>query len=106
MSKKRLPKGWTHVGTNDIAFTDTLTRYDRHKLDNAFAKAIDKTPIRSLEEMKKDCEKSYEEQQVKDAEILRLFDEKKLHSKALIKRAKALKKKAAKKAAKATTAAQ
>lgn len=101
-----MAKGWNLVGTNAMEFGDTRTkdekRRDAAQRNKAFNRLMATTKVRSFEKMVEDAEKSYNIKQAENAALLQAFADKKLKSKALIKQAKALKKKQAdNKAAKA-----
>lgn len=92
-----MAKGWKLVGTNAIEFGDTRTR-DEKRRDSArqtkvFNRLMATTEVRSYEKMVEDVEKSYNAKQAENAALLQAFADKKLKSKALIKRAQGLKRK-------------
>lgn len=91
-----MAKGWKLVGTNAMEFGDTRTREEKRR-DSArqtrtFNRLMATTEVRSYEKMVEDAEKSYNAKQVENAALLQAFADKKLKSKALIKRAQGLKK--------------
>ena len=90
----RMSKGWTLVGTNAIGFGDTETKRERIKRMQKFDIAIHNLSKRSEEEMKEDAEKTFLSKRADDVQLLQAFNEKKLKSKAAIKKAKALRKRA------------
>lgn len=94
-----MAKGWNLVGTNAMEFGDTRTRDEKRRdtarQTKAFNRLMAKTKVRSFETMVKDAEKTYNAKQAENAALLQAFADKKLKSKALIKQAKALKKKQA-----------
>lgn len=107
MRDLRMPSGWVHIATNDMAFGNTETKAERVRREQRFNNAIrsiksDKpvynekentfTPVNLIEEGKaaaaaKDARK---------AGLVEAFKNKKLKSKALIKEAKGYVKKPAK----------
>ena len=97
MKNIRMAKGWTLVGTNAMDFGDTKTRRDKIRRQQRFDKAIRNLTVRSAEKMEEDAEKSYKERSVENDKLLKAYADKKLKSKAAIKKAKALKKRADKK---------
>lgn len=102
MKTMRMPKGWILVGTNDLGFGNTETRQERVRREQKFNNAIRNIKSQTVEEMKKESDKLFDAKNAENAQLLQAFKDKKLKSKALIKKAKALKKKekeAAKKAA-------
>lgn len=107
MRTMRMPKGWTLVGTNALEFGNTETRQERIRREQKFNNAIRNAKSQSVEDMKKESDKLFDAKNADNAQLLQAFKDKKLKSKALIKRAKALKKKekeAAQKAAEAKVA--
>ena len=94
-----MAKGWNLVGTNAMEFGDTRTRDEKRRdtarQTKAFNRLMAKTKVRSFGDMVKDAEKTYDAKQAENAALLQAFADKKLKSKALIKQAKALKKKQA-----------
>lgn len=94
-----MPKGWTLFGTNALEFGNTETRQERVRREARFANAIRNTPVNKMteEEAKEHSEKLFEAKQMSNAQLLQAFKEKKLKSKKLIKKAKALKKEQEKK---------
>ena len=97
MKTMRMPKGWTLVGTNAMDYGDTNTKQDKIRKQQRFDRAIRNITKRTAEQMEKDSEKSYAEQTVENNKLLRAYKDKKLKSKAAIKKAQALKKRADKK---------
>lgn len=107
MKIMRMPKGWTLVGTNALEFGNTETRQERIRREQKFNNAIRNVKSQSVEDMKKESDELFDAKNAENAQLLQAFKDKKLKSKALIKKAKALKKKekeAAKKAAEAKSA--
>lgn len=107
MRTMRMSKGWTLVGTNSLEFGNTETRQERVRRERKFNNAINNAKSITVEEMKKESEKLFDTKNAENVQLLQAFKDKKLKSKALIKKAKALKKKekeAAKKTAEATSA--
>lgn len=94
-----MAKGWSLVGTNAMEFGDTRTREEKRRdaarQNRAFNRLMATTKVRSFEKMVEDAEKSYNAKQSENAALLQAFADKKLKSKALIKQAKALKKRQA-----------
>ena len=92
-----MAKGWKLVGTNALEFGDTRTREEKRrdaaKQARAFDKAIRTTKRLTYEQLVEAADKRYEAKRAEDAALLQAFNDKKLKSKALIKRAQALKKK-------------
>lgn len=92
-----MAKGWNLVGTNAMEFGDTRTRDEKRRdaarQNRTFNRLMATTKVRSYEKMVEDAEKSYNAKQTENAALLQAFAEKKLKSKALIKQAKALKRK-------------
>lgn len=94
-NEKRMPKGWTHVSTNaNITRTETKGKKQRA------AKIIRNTCSKSYEDLKKEANAAYEVAEVRKADLLQAYEDKKLKSKALIKEAQAIKKTQAEKATK------
>lgn len=93
----RMPKGWVLVGTNAMEYGDTETRREKIRRQQKFDNAIRNITKRSAEKMEEDSEKSYKAQVAENEKLLQAFKDKKLKSKAAIKKAKALKKRADKK---------
>ena len=107
MKTMRMSKGWTLVGTNALEFGNTETRQERIRRERKFNNAINNAKSITVEEMKKESEKLCDAKNAENVQLLQAFKDKKLKSKALIKKAKALKKKekeAEKKTAEATSA--
>ena len=107
MKTMRMSKGWTLVGTNALEFGNTETRQERIRRERKFNNAINNAKSITVEEMKKESEKLFDAKNAENVQLLQAFKDKKLKSKALIKKAKALKKKekeAEKKTAEATSA--
>lgn len=78
---------WTVIPTvNDIKTTE-------YKGSRSFNKLMSTTPKRTEEELKKHNDESFEKQKLEDAKLLDAFTNKKLKSKAAIKRALGLAKK-------------
>lgn len=106
MKTMRMSKGWTLVGTNALEFGNTETRQERVRRERKFNNAINNAKSITVEEMKKESEKLFDTKNAENVQLLQAFKDKKLKSKALIKKAKALKKKekeAVKKTAEATS---
>lgn len=79
-----MSKGWTNISTvNDIEKTE-------FKGNKAFEKLMSKTPKRDLEQLKEHNESSFEKQKTEEDKLLDAFTNKKLKSKAAIKRAHGL----------------
>ena len=85
-----MAKGWTKVET--IYDTEKKTREESIRDDKKWNKLIKGTKIRTIEQMKKDADKSYEEQVAADDNLIQSFDDKKLKSKQMIKQAIRIKK--------------
>ena len=100
-NEKRMPKGWTHVSTN-VNTTKTETKGKKQRA----AKIIRNTCSKSYEDLKKEANAAYEVAEVRKADLLQAYEDKKLKSKALIKEAQAIKKAQAEKAAKKNKAAK
>ena len=92
MKTMRMPKGWTLVGTSLIGYGDTETKEEKIKRMKKFDNVINNLQKRSIEDMEKDADDSYEKNTAYKAQLFNAFNEKKLKSKALIKEAKILKK--------------
>lgn len=88
----RMPAGWTLVGTNDLSFESTETKRDKVRREQKFRNAIHNIVERSIEQMQEDSEKSYSAQKDTENKLLQAYNDKKLKSKNLIKKAKSLKK--------------
>ena len=95
-----MAKDWTLVGTNDLNFGNTESERDKVKRLQKFQKAIRNVKSLSYEDLEKQSKTRYEQTLVNDAALIQAYDEKKLKSEGLIKKAKALKKKAEAAAAK------
>ena len=95
MRTMRMSKGWTLVGTNALEFGNTETRQERVRREHKFNNAINNAKSITVEEMKKESEKLFDAKNAENVQLLQAFKDKKLKSKALIKKAKALKKKTA-----------
>ena len=93
----RMPKGWVLVGTNAMEYGDTKTRREKIRRQQKFDNAIRNITKRSAKKMEEDSEQSYKAQVAENEKLLQAFKDKKLKSKAAIKKAKALKKRADKK---------
>ena len=93
-----MAKGWTTIYTNtDKTTENTRVQINRsHKFDNTI-KAT-KTP--TLDQLKREFDIAYEVKCLEDARLMDGFDQKKLKSKTLIKRALRMKKEQEKAAAK------
>lgn len=89
----RMSKGWTLVGTNALEFGNTETRQERARREQKFNNAIRNAQSVTIEQMKKESEKLFDAKNAENVQLLQAFNDKKLKSKALIKKAKALKKK-------------
>jgi hypothetical protein len=94
MKEKRAPKGWTFISTNEPENTET--EHSRNRREENFRKAIRNTKSLKEFDLKKESEKLAEANKIADAQLLAAFEDKKLKSKALIKKAQQLKKKAKK----------
>lgn len=93
MKTMRMPKGQTLVGTNALEFGNTETRQERIRRERKFTNAIRNVKSQSVEDMKKESNELFDAKNAENAQLLQAFKDKKLKSKALIKKAKALKKK-------------
>ena len=82
-----MAKGWSVIPTiNDMKTTE-------YKGSKSFNKLMSTTPQRNEEDLKKHNDESFEKQKLEDAKLLDAFANKKLKSKAAIKRAIGLAKK-------------
>ena len=84
-----MSKNWKIVGTSALVNEGNV-----NKREKDFKKAIRNTKTLSYEELEKKAETSYQEMLKDNEKLIRLYDEKKLKNKELIKKAKALKAKA------------
>ena len=88
-----MARGWNTVSTNS---NETKTFSERKRASVRQAKLVNrmlaKTPSLSYEKLQEESENSYKVKIAEDASLLQAFNDKKLKSKALINRAKALKK--------------
>lgn len=80
---------WKRISTNEI-----INNGNADKREKNFKKVIRNTKTLSYEELEKKAEVSYQEMLKNNEKLIRLYDEKKLKNKELIKKAKALKAKA------------
>lgn len=87
----RMPKGWTLIGTNDLSFGNTETKEDKAKREHRLNKAIENMKIKTCEEIQEDSEKFLLAKKDKEMQLLQAYEDKKLKSTVLIKKAKALK---------------
>ena len=85
-----MAKGWTKVET--IYDTEKKTREESIHDDKRWNKLIRDTKIRTIEQMKKDADKSYLKRETAEADLIMAFNAKKLKSKQMIKQAIRLKK--------------
>lgn len=93
MQNMRMPKGWTFVGTNDIGFGKTETRAEKTRRMRKFDNLIRNTSVLSYDEMVKENDQLFNEQTATNAALLQAYNDKKLKSKELIKKARRLKNK-------------
>lgn len=100
MRELRMPKGWVLFGTNALEFGNTETKAEKVRRMRKFDNAIRNTKKLSYEDLEKVSKESYEKHLANNAALLKAYEEKKLKSKTLIKKAKALKKAKAEAAAK------
>lgn len=84
-----MAKNWKIVGTSALVNEGNI-----NKREKDFKKVIRSTKTLSYEELEKKAEASYQEMLKDNEKLIRLYDEKKLKNKELIKKAKALKAKA------------
>ena len=84
-----MSKNWKIVGTSALVNEGNV-----NKREKDFKKAIRNTKTLSYEELEKKAETSYQEMLKDNEKLIKLYDEKKLKNKELIKKAKALKAKA------------
>ena len=92
MKDMRMPKGWTLVGTNATEYGDTEIAVDRQRRLRKLSNTTRIMEKRNAEKMEEDSDKSYKAKLTRDGQLLSAYNDKKLKSKALIKQAKALKK--------------
>lgn len=86
-----MAKNWTRISTvNDIINAETAAQ-KQHR-EQAFSNAIKNVKTMDLESLKEHSDKIFSEKKAEDESLLEAFDNKKLKSKALIKRALQLKK--------------
>jgi len=79
-----MAKGWKNIPTvNDVEKTE-------FKGNKVFERLMSKTPKRNLDELKEHNDKAFEKQKAEDDKLLDAFANKKLKSKAAIKRARSL----------------
>lgn len=92
-----MAKEWRLIGTNASEFGDIRTwkekKRDAARQMKTFNRLMAKTEVRSYEKMTEDAERAYDIKMKEDTALLQAFVDKKLKSKALIKKAKNLKKK-------------
>ena len=82
---------WTTITTiNDIPTTE---KKRERQADSDFYKLMKKTPSRTIDEMKEHAEELAKTQKIEDSKLLDAFTNKKLKSKAAIKKALGLSKK-------------
>ena len=93
MRTMRMAKGWELVGTSDMSFGNTETREEKCKREQKFRNAIRNLTSPTYEQMEEQSLKRYDEREAKNTQLLQAFNDKKLKSKGLIKKAKVLKKK-------------
>lgn len=88
----RMTKGWTLVGTNATDFGKIPARAEvlarNRKADNFIKHAVS-LPI---DDLIKEAEETYAQQRKEQAGLIQAFENKKLKSKTLIKKAKSLRK--------------
>ncbi len=85
-----MAKGWTLVGTNGIEFSSTETLQDKRRREHKFNNFIRNTKRQTLKEMAEESERLFEQKKEQERNLLEAFNNKKLKSKALIKKAKSL----------------
>ncbi|MCD8211185.1 MAG: hypothetical protein LUC37_06560 [Prevotella sp.] len=88
MSDLRMPKGWTLVGTSDMAYGDPETKQDKLKRDHQLNSMIRNTPIRSEEEITKESDELAKRNKARKDSLAQAYEDKKLKSKDLIKEAR------------------
>lgn len=108
MRELRMPAGWAHVATNDIAFGNTETKAERVRREQRFDSAIRAIPVEkpvynekentfSPVNLIKEGMAAAEAKEARKANLTEAFKAKKLKSKALIREAKGYVKKPANK---------
>lgn len=93
-----MAKGWKLIGTINVVYddgrTETERRRDRMKAQKNFDSVMRKMKIeKDLAALKKDGDDAYAAREAANAELLQAYEEKKLKSKALIRKARILKRK-------------
>jgi len=92
METKRMPKGWTFIGTNDLAYGNKRTNAEKYREINKFKIAIEKMQTLSYEDLEKKTEQTYAATRARENALLQAYENKMLKSKELIKEAQQIKK--------------
>jgi hypothetical protein len=104
MRDYRAPKGWIHMGTNDMAFGNTETKQERVRREQKFDNAIrSMKPLEYEYDMakgeiaptglKKEGDAAAVAKKIRKDNLMTAFEEKKLKSKSLIREAQGYNKK-------------
>ena len=93
-----MAKGWELIGTMNVVYGDERTkeeqRRDRVRAQKNFNAMMQKMKIeKSLGALKEEGDNLYTAREAANAELLQAYEEKKLKSKALIRKARMLKRK-------------
>lgn len=88
-----MSKEWKLFATNSTNFGNMETKEDRIRREHKFNNVIRNVETLSVDKLKEESDKLFDKRNQNNAELILAFKEKKLKSKKLIKKAKALKKK-------------
>lgn len=88
-----MAKGWKLVATSALDYGNTETRQEKIRRFHKFDNLIRNTLTEKEEILRKQSEKRFLKAKAEEEQLLQAFRDKKLKSKALIKRAKALNRK-------------
>ena len=97
----KMAKGWVSLNENKLVETSAERQAKQRKFDNV----IRNTKSKKADELKFDAEMAYSAQRFKDTDLIEAYDQKRLKSAKLIKRARWLKEQRAKAAEKKAEAA-
>lgn len=99
----RMPKGWTLVGTNSFEFGNTETKQQRIRRERKAFNIIRNTEKMTEEKLQKEGDSLYSKKITNNTQLIEAYNNKKLKSPSLIKKAKKLIKKMEKKNAAVVT---